>query len=407
MFSLFRGKGYREKISSLLQSVPSFISFKLYQINESLVPRRWGWRDSKITGKWFIDISDTHYWQVGEDSQNAGMLCDVSRALGRQFTILGAEIDFSKREINWHHDPFSNFEWSMKYYSLLYPVFNGTDHTDGKIPYELSRMQHLPLLIKGYFITGHDAYVAECVGQLSSWIDNNALNHGVNWTCAMDVAIRICNWLWAWWAFRNHKLWDDLFNQKFLESVWQHGWYIERHLENRKNIRTNHYLSDIVGLLFIGIVFPQFRESESWKRFGIEQMVRSMEDMVYPDGVNFENSTAYHRLTLELFAYSAILCRKNRIELPDKFWKSLELMFEFIMYCNRPDGRMPLVGDSDDGRFMILSDYFEWDRRDFRYLLAIGALLYDRSDFKMMAGRMHEEIAWLFGYEGIARWECV
>ena len=36
-----------------------------------------------------------------------------------------------------------------------------------------------------------------------------------------------------------------------------------------------------------------------------------MEEMVYPDGVSFENSTAYHCLIMELFTYSAILCKRN------------------------------------------------------------------------------------------------
>ena len=82
-------------------------------------------------------------------------------------------------------------------------------------------------------------------------------------------------------------------------------------------------------------------------------------------------------------------------------------MFEFIMYCMRPDGRMPMIGDSDDGRFFILSDYYDWDRWDHRYLLSIGAVLFDRQDFKNSAGKCHEEIFWLFGKEGVEKWNSL
>ena len=407
MLALFRGKGYREKFNGLVQSVPSFVSLKILRINEILFIRHWESRDRAYPPEWFLKTSELNYWLASKNEQASGLLKEASRVLDRQFRILGTDVDFSGSEINWHRDPVSNYEWSRKFYGRLFPVFNGSDHTDGKMPYELSRMQHLPFLIKGYYLSGHHAYVAETIRQLSNWIDNNPLNYGVNWTCTMDVAIRVCNWMWAWWAFQDHYTWNDSFNRKFVRSVWQHGWYIERHLENKKNIRTNHYLSDIVGLLFIGVMFPQLREADTWKRFGIEELVRSMDEMVYSDGVCFENSTAYHRLTLELFAYSAILCRKNQIELPTLFWNRLEQMFEFIMYCNRPDGKMSLIGDSDDGRFMILSDYYNWNRRDFRYLLAIGALLFSRKDFKDASGQFHEEIALLFGDAGITTWNSL
>lgn len=220
----------------------------------------------------------------------------------------------------------------------------------------------------------------------------------------MEVAIRACNWIWAWWAFKDDPEWTEAFDNKFLKSIWQHGWYIENNLEDKGGIRTNHYLSDIVGLLFIGIMFPHFKDAERWKKFGVQELIRCMEEMVYPDGVSFENSTAYHRLVLELFTYSAILCKRNDIVLPAPFWQRLEKMFEFIMYCMRPDGLMPMIGDSDDGRFFILADYYDWDRSDFRYLLSIGAVLFKRSDLKLMAGRAHEEIFWLFGEDGVEQY---
>jgi hypothetical protein len=221
----------------------------------------------------------------------------------------------------------------------------------------------------------------------------------------MEIAIRACNWIWAYWVFRDDPAWTEDFNRKFLKSIWQHGWYIEHNIEDKGGIRTNHYLSNIVGLLFIGTMFPQFTDAGRWKAFGIRELARCMEEMVFPDGVSFENSTAYHRLVLELFAYSAILCQKNNIELPEPFWVRLEKMFEFSMHCIRPDGRMPMIGDSDDGRFFIISNYYDWDRWDFRYLLSIGAVLFDRSDFKMVARKMHEEIFWLFGEDGVERYK--
>src|SRR5688572_27403083 len=76
-------------------------------------------------------------------------------------------------------------------------------------------------------------------------------------------------------------------------------------------------------------------------------------------------------------------------------------MFEFILYVTRPDGNIPLVGDADDGRLFILSDYGNWSRRDLRYLLSVGAVLFNREDMKANANGFSEDAFWLLGPSAI------
>ena len=406
LFSL-RGKGYRTRLEGFLRSLSAFVFHKVLKLHDLKYKCSLESGNSVKSANWFVSFSEVKSILDKNPERRSEILKEASNILHRKFTVLGCDLDYSHNEINWHLDPRSNFEWGRKYYKRLYPVSNSSDNTDCKMPWELSRFQHLPFLIKGYFTSGDDEYIEETVRQISHWIDENPLCYGINWTCAMDVAIRACNWIWAWWAFKDHPAWMDEFNEKFLKSIWQHGWYIEHNLEDKGGIRTNHYLADVVGLLFIGIMFPQFRDARRWKEFGVRELIRCMEEMVYPDGVSFENSTAYHRLVLELFAYSAVLCQKNGIELLQAFWDRLEKMFEFVMRCMRPDGRMPMIGDSDDGRFFILANYYDWDRWDHRYLLSIGAALFKRTDFKAAAGERHEEVFWLFGEEGVEIWKTL
>lgn len=403
LFSL-RGKGYRTKFEGFLRSLSTFVFYKTLKLHDLKYKRSFEIDKHVTTANWFVNLSELKNMLGDNSEKNVDLLDESAKILHRKFSILGYDLDYDGCEINWHLDPKSNFEWDRKYYRRLYPVSNSSDNTDCKMPWELSRFQHLPFLIKGYYISGDEKYIKETVRQISHWIEANPFCYGLNWTCAMEVAIRACNWIWAWWALRGNSAWTDEFDKKFLKSIWQHGWYIEHNLEDKSGIRTNHYLSDIVGLLFIGIMFPQFKDAKRWKRFGVKELIRCMDEMVYPDGVSFENSTAYHRLVMELFTYSAILCKRNDIVFPAPFWQRLEKMFEFIMYCMRPDGRMPMIGDSDDGRFFILADYYDWDRWDFRYLLSIGAVLFKRSDFKLLAGRVHEEIFWLFGEDGVEQY---
>lgn len=405
-FSL-RGHGYRARLEGFIGSLAASLFYKVLKLHDLKYKRSFEIDKHVSSAKWFVSVPELKNMLGVNSEKKAEILNETSKVLQREFTFLGCDVDYSNNEINWHLDPKSGFEWKKKYYRGLYPVSNSSDNTDCKMPWELSRFQYLTFLIKGYFTSGDDEYVEEATGQISHWIEKNQLCYGINWTCTMEVAIRACNCIWAWWAFKDHPVWTDAFNDKFLKIVWQHGWYIEQNLEDKDGVRTNHYLSNIVGLLFIGIMFPQFREADKWRDFGIKELILAMDEMVYPDGVSFENSTAYHRLVLELFAYSAIFCRKNDIELPLPFWKRLEKMFEFVMYCMRRDGKMPMIGDADDGRFFIFTDYYGWDRWDFRYLLSVGAVLFKRADFKTQAGEFHEEVYWLFGEEGVEKWKVL
>jgi len=123
---------------------------------------------------------------------------------------------------------------------------------------------------------------------------------------------------------------------------------------------------------------------------------------VYPDGVDFEGSISYHRLVTELFLSATLLCLKNGIDFPRWYMNHIEKMIEFVMYYTKPDGTVPQIGDNDDGRLHILSNYGNWNRLDHRYLLSVGAVLFKRQDFKDAASKFHEEAFWLLGEEGLS-----
>lgn len=380
----WKGKHYKIKFIAFLESLWTFFLNLL-----GLLEKRAHISINKTNNE--VTNFCQNYWLLNKETRNDSIFnitylqkkeyADYHKLIDRKFSILSSNISYKNNKIEWHRDFLSNKQWKIKYYKKLYPLANVLYNDDCKVPWELSRFQHFPTMAKAYLQTGDSQYLKESVWQINDWINENPCPYGINWTCAMEVAIRACNWIWAWWAFNDSVYWTQEFNNKFLKSMWQHGWYIEHNLENKNGIKTNHYLSDIVGLLFIGIMFPQFKDAERWKNFGLKELIKCMEEMTYKDGFSFENSTAYHRLILELFTYSSILCYNNDIQLPSEFWVRLELMFEFILHIMRPDGCWPMVGDSDDGRFFILTDYYKWERFDFKYLLAIGSVIFNRNDF--------------------------
>jgi hypothetical protein len=367
-------------------------------------------RDTIFTGRFFLDSCNEEIWTTYRSAFADTIQTVIEDAEGicrHEFELLGTTFSYFRQPIEWHLDPVSGYRWPKKFFSELKRGEKGPQGSDVKLPWELSRMQHLPTLGKAYRLTKDERYAREIVEQIRHWLDDNPCPYGVNWTCPMDVAIRIMNITWAYLFVRDATAVTNEFRSRLATSVFQHGQFITFNLEfglrtDGSIINGNHYLTNIVGLLHLGLLCPEIENADQWKSCGIKALVEEMDRQVHSDGVDFESSVAYHRLALELFTAGALLCRANGLTLPDRFWRRLEQMYEFVLFVTRPDGKAPLVGDADDGRLYILSDYRNWERRDFRYLLSTGAVLFHRSDMKTHAGRLSEEAFWLLGPSAIS-----
>ncbi len=54
-------------------------------------------------------------------------------------------------------------------------------------------------------------------------------------------------------------------------------------------------------MLWLGLMLPEFVDSEYFFDTGLVEILREMDKQVLPDGADFESSTGYHRFALELF----------------------------------------------------------------------------------------------------------
>lgn len=298
----------------------------------------------------------------------------------------------------WHYDFKTRYKWDdKKYYKKIKIKFGKADI---KVPWELSRFQHVAVLGQAYWLTGEEKYAREFVREVEDWIERNPPMFGVNWACTMDVAIRAANWVMGFYFFKDAQAVTDQFLIKFLKSLLNHGRHIMANLENR-GVVNNHYLADLVGLLYLGICFPEFKEGRQWKELGIRELVNEMGRQVYEDGVDFEASTCYHRLALEFFFHAALLCRLNGVELPEQFNDRLRKMFEFVKHVLKPDGRVSQIGDNDNGRLHILG---KREALDMTYLLSYAAIFFDEPGYKILEFGFAPETIWVLGNRSYECW---
>jgi len=296
---------------------------------------------------------------------------NADRICNQEFTFLGVNPKIL-RNIKWNQDIKSGHIWPNLFYLYLRERFLHSYNKgwDIKMVWELSRFQYAVPLALAFYKTGEEKYLRKWQELVSDWIEKNPVYFGPNWINAMEVAIRACNWIFSWEVIvarckqnTGDKL-DKEFLEKFLGSLVEHGKFIYRNLKHTQ-IRSNHYLSNIIGLVYLGIMFPEFKESKKWLKKGSKALEEEMKFQVYDDGVDYELSIAYHRYATELFLWAERLYKENNINLSLEFLKKLEKMIKFSDYYTKPNNLAPQIGDADDRRLHIIwEDFYNWEKRN-------------------------------------------
>src|SRR5581483_6636234 len=204
---------------------------------------------------------------------------------------------FGADEIDWHKDPLSGFHWPLDFHADI-NLFSG-DGSDARVLWELNRLSHFITLGRAYSISNDPKFSHAFFEQLASWRRQNPIGRGVNWNCAMEVALRSMNLLAAFALFLRAPQMDDLALKELLKIFDQHGAHIKRNLEFSNIATSNHYLADITGLLWLGLMLPELNAAEEWREFGLREMLSEMDKQTLPDGADYEASTGYHRLKVE------------------------------------------------------------------------------------------------------------
>jgi hypothetical protein len=301
---------------------------------------------------------------------------DAIRA--HRFDLLGSGEVYLGERIDWHVDFKSGHRWPLEHHTrLALTVPEGG--FDVKVPWELSRFHHAVRLGQAYLYTGDEGYAQEVVAQVDDWIEANPYGFGVNWAGPMDMAIRVVNWLWAYYHIADSSGLTPRFVARWLASLSQHGHYLLRHLEDGWP-RTNHLIANLAGLAYLGLLLPEFPEAGRWRRVGLSRLGRELARQVYPDGVSYEASTGYHGLVAELGLSILVLCAVTgfpEITGIEQGYDRLWGMLDVIAAITQPDGLVPQIGDADDGRLHILTVHDDPERaaRDQRHLLALAAAL--------------------------------
>ena len=307
------------------------------------------------------------------------------------FRLLGFPPHRFDGRIEWEKDFVADVAWERSYY-LAVPIIMWGNNSDFKVPWELSRGHYLVWLAEAWRFTRETKYVEKLVSLIEDWITENPYPYGINWTCPMEAAVRIINWLATIEIANESEIITPAFAREFYRTIYQHATYIEQDIKGTSEGANNsHYLADLLGLLAAGSLFNDLPRGAVWREFAVDEFEKKITTQTLEDGFSCEWSLNYHLLASEIYLLAYIIESRTGA-FSDDYRKRLRAMFHLIHSLLKPDGTLPNFGDGDSGRILVFDGY---DNPDPAKLLDIAALVLDSPELRSSKPRVPYDSLWL------------
>ncbi len=297
---------------------------------------------------------------------------------------------------DWFLDPISGQRAPER--ELAFRIQHRDEAETGNIKqvWEFSRHHHLTVLATAWWLTRDDRYAEAVAAQLRGWWRANPFLTGVHWTSGIEIAIRLISWTWIRRLLDEWPKVGDLFEHDET-AVGQIGWH-QQYLaafRSRGSSANNHVIAEAAGLLTAACAFPWYAQSERWRTVAAGVLETQLEANTFPDGVNREQATDYHRFVCELGLVAAVEADASGHSLGDQTWALLGRMLDAAAAFLDVRGAPPRQGDGDEGRAVVLDDP---EREPWQILLGTGeATLGSRDWWPALSGSIEASLLGALG----------
>ena len=309
----------------------------------------------------------------------------------------------------WNRDPRSGIEAPLAFGKQLDyrdPGLVG----DCKYLWEPNRHLELVTLAQAHALTGDDRFIATLRRHLDDWFASCPFRLGPNWASALEPALRLVNWALAWQLVGglDSPLFEGeegaRFRDRWLTSVFQHAEFVRGHFSLHSSAN-NHLIGEAAGVFTAGLAWPHWDQARVWEASAREILEREALLQNAPDGVNREQAVSYQQFCFDLLLLPLLAARANGRPFSSAYAGRLERMLEYVASIMDVKGNLPMFGDADDAYVVRLDPKPGFCR--YRSLLATGAILFGRGDFKSKAGGLDDKTRWLLGAQGTQVFDAI
>lgn len=317
------------------------------------------------------------------------------------FTCLDifGKYDYNEYKKKWNAGFQTNNTWPEHEFSYKISISQREDIGDIRTNWELNRHYQFIGLAKNYYVTSDSVYLDELKDLFYDWNNKNKFLHGVEWTSAMELGIRVVAWIYMYSFIKKRnesykETKDEQFLNKILSGIVTMVQYIIAH-RAKYTSANNHLIIEMFSVAFAGI----FLNRKDWLDLSLKILSEELVKQNYKDGVNKEMSLHYQSFVMEAYGILYLTCKKNNIQLPD-FWKKyLSSMSEFLADCCGEYGEVIVFGDNDEGKII---DFLGKQEDYYRYVLQLMGMILDKR--YIVEQMINENIYWLVDKKDIEQY---
>jgi hypothetical protein len=285
--------------------------------------------------------------------ESEALLAEADRICAGQLTLFaGRSFDVGAHP-EWNRDPATGVAAPAMFAGDI-DVTRRALVGDIKHLWELNRHLQLVRLAQAAMISTQPVYLRTLAAQLRGWLDQCPPMTGPNWTSALEMGIRLVNWSLLWQLVGGDA--GALFagpdgqrlRKDWLHSIHAHCTCIVRHL-SRHSSANNHLIGELAGLYMASVTWPCWDVAEQWCAQAVRELEAQARLQYSPDGVNREQAFAYQVFSAEFLFVTALAGQAWGQTFSPVYWESLRRGLRFLRSVRDVGGRMPMVGDADDG----------------------------------------------------------
>lgn len=204
------------------------------------------------------------------------------------------------------------------------------------------------VLLQAYDATGRKEFFTAAQAFITSAqaIDQSAwLPPGELWN-DHAVAARICVLANFWRLYRHSPDYRPEVGRKVLQMVAHSEELLAK--PGQFTFATNHGIMQNLGLWHATLAFPSLPHAEEYRQLAQARLTEQFRFLISQEGVVLEHSAGYHQFGLELFGMALRYLDLLDEPVPPDWIEKYERAKTVYAALRRPDGTLPMVGDTDD-----------------------------------------------------------
>lgn len=325
--------------------------------------------------KWQKNLSHGFITPSKEEFDKRGI--GPSDKLRKQLSkILNGEIlffNFDWKQIGFENDwdvhPVSKHQYPQMHWTKL-PIY---DKAVGDIKYvwEKSKFSYLLYVLRNDLHNDQDNS-SFIFSEIERWIDQNKPNTGAQYICSQEMGIRLINWCFALFFYKNSSFLTQALLDKILTSIDVQVQHIYHNIAfSRIAVRNNHAVTETLSLYLISLYFPFLPNSAKYKKAGKLWFEEEIIYQLFEDGTDSQYSFNYHRVKVQLLSLAISSAKVNNETFDQRVYQRAETSLKFLynQIINFESGNVPNIGANDG------SIYFKLNSCDYNnYLPQLNAL---------------------------------